>query len=71
MCNITALIIDDTEEFRTISRSMLETAGLDVEVASSGNEGLALAQQQRFHLICCSNNLSDISASDFVGNYVP
>jgi len=67
MCNITALIIDDTEEFRAVSSAMLETSGFDVEVASSGNEGLALTKEKRFHLICCSNNLSDMSASDFCG----
>ena len=67
MCDLKALLIDDKEEFRDEARLMLESAGLNVEVVSKGNEGLKLAEQQRFHLVCCSSNLSDISASDFCG----
>ena len=67
MSKLTALIIDDTEEFRTASRAMMEASGFEVEVAALGNDGLEHAKQQRFQLICCSNNLSDISASDFCG----
>ena len=67
MSKLKALIIDDKEEFRDTARLMLESAGFSVEVVSKGNKGLEQAEQQRFHLVCCSNNLSDISASDFCG----
>ncbi|OUR64954.1 diguanylate cyclase response regulator [Methylophaga sp. 42_25_T18] len=67
MSKLKALIIDDKEAFRDVARLMLESAGFSVEVVSKGNKGLEVAEQQRFHLVCCSNNLSDISASDFCG----
>ena len=30
-----------------------------------GHEGLALAKQSRFNLVCCDDNQTDISGSEF------
>lgn len=67
MCKLKALIIDENEEFRDVARSILEAPGFEVVLAASGFDGLEQANQRRFDLICCSNNISDISASDFCG----
>jgi len=62
-----ALVIDEEAEFRDVARMMLEPAGFEVELVSAGFKGLEHARQQRFDLVCCSNNLLDIAASDFCG----
>lgn len=67
MSKLTALIIDDDEAFRNVVRSILESSDFDVELVASGNEGLEKAKLQRFNLVCCSNNIADIAASDFCG----
>lgn len=65
MSTLHALIIDsDTGSLKAISELIAE-AGFEVEVTNSGYEALELAKKQRFNLICCSDNLSDISGSEF------
>ena len=67
MSKLKALVIDEEAEFRDVARMMLEPAGFEVELVSAGFKGLEHARQQRFDLVCCSNNLLDIAASDFCG----
>lgn len=67
MRTLTALIIDGSESFRLSIRALLEDAGYSVTEASSGTEGLQLAKQERFKIVCCSYSLPDIGGSEFCG----
>jgi len=64
---INALIIDGSESFRMIAQELLEQAGFTITLAKSGEEGLELAKQKRFRLVCCSYHLPDMAGSDFCG----
>lgn len=65
MRKLHALVIDDDILYRTTVQKLLEQSGFTVEVTNSGHEGLALAQQNRFNLVCCSDNQTDIKGSEF------
>jgi len=45
------LVVDDSEAIRTILRNVLRTQGYGVATASDGEEGLALAKQERPDLV--------------------
>ena len=67
MRTLNALIIDDEESFRLAFQAFLEKAGFVTSFAVSGSEGLELAKQERYSLVCCSSELKDSSASEFCG----
>jgi diguanylate cyclase (GGDEF)-like protein len=67
MRKLNALIIDGSDTFRNIARELLEKSGFVVTVAESGTEGLDLAKNERFTLVCCSHHLPDIAGSEFCG----
>jgi len=67
MRTLNALIIDGSESFRIRLRELLEAAGYTITEAASGEEGLKLAQEERFRLVCCSYQLPDIAGSNFCG----
>lgn len=67
MRKLNALVIDGTATFRNIARELLEKSGFVVTVAESGGDGLELAKNERFTLVCCSQHLPDITGSDFCG----
>lgn len=67
MRKLNALIIDGEASFRNTARDLLEEAGFDVKMAESGHDGLALAKDERFTLVCCSYKLPDIAGSEFCG----
>lgn len=48
---IAILVIDDSLTTRMLEQSILESAGYEVELATSGEEGLAKARQRKFSLI--------------------
>jgi two-component system, chemotaxis family, sensor kinase CheA len=54
------LVVDDSLTTRMLEKSILESAGYDVEVASSGEEGLELARRKRFALILCDVEMPGI-----------
>lgn len=67
MRTLNALIIDGEESFREALQALLEKAGFVTSFAASGKEGIALAEQERFALVCCSCQLSDSTGSEFCG----
>jgi two-component system chemotaxis sensor kinase CheA len=60
------LVIDDSLTTRMLEKSILESAGYDVEVASSGEEGLDLARRKPFALILCDVEMPGIDGFTFV-----
>jgi two-component system chemotaxis sensor kinase CheA len=60
------LIVDDSLTTRMLEKSILESAGYEVDVASSGEEGLALARRKRFALILCDVEMPGIDGFSFV-----
>lgn len=67
MSNLKALIIDGTALFRSVGSDLLEQTGFDVTVSDNGFDGLTLAKEKKFDLVCCSYHLPDISGSEFCG----
>lgn len=60
------LVIDDSLTTRMLEKSILESAGYEVDVASSGEEGLELARRKRFALILCDVEMPGIDGFTFV-----
>ncbi len=60
------LVVDDSLTTRMLEKSILESAGYDVEVASSGEEGLDLARRKPFALILCDVEMPGIDGFAFV-----
>jgi two-component system, chemotaxis family, sensor kinase CheA len=60
------LVVDDSLTTRMLEKSILESAGYDVEVASSGEEGLDLARSKPFALILCDVEMPGIDGFTFV-----
>lgn len=60
------LVVDDSLTTRMLEKSILESAGYEVDVASSGEEGLALARRKRFSLILCDVEMPGIDGFTFV-----
>jgi two-component system, cell cycle response regulator len=67
MQKLNALIIDGDEAFRAVLKASLEQIGFTTAFAATGQQGLQLAEQERFTLICCACQLPDISGSEFCG----
>ena len=65
MRKLDALLIDGDASSRNKIQNLLEQSGMSVKVTDSGHEGLKLAQQTRFNLVCCSDTDIDISGSEF------
>lgn len=60
------LVIDDSLTTRMLEKSILESAGYEVDVASSGEEGLALARSKRVSLILCDVEMPGIDGFTLV-----
>ena len=60
------LVIDDSLTTRMLEKSILESAGYDVDVASSGEEGLDIARRKHFALILCDVEMPGIDGFTFV-----
>jgi two-component system, chemotaxis family, sensor kinase CheA len=60
------LVVDDSLTTRMLEKSILESAGYDVDVASSGEEGLDLARRKGFALILCDVEMPGIDGFSFV-----
>jgi two-component system chemotaxis sensor kinase CheA len=60
------LVIDDSLTTRMLERTILETAGYEVDVATSGEEGLAKAEARRYGLFIVDVEMPGIDGFEFV-----
>lgn len=67
MRELHALVIDNDVQYRTRVQKLLENSGFTVAVTNLGHEGLALAKQSRFSLVCYSADQTDMTCSEFCG----
>jgi two-component system cell cycle response regulator len=66
MRKLKALLVDGDEASRNTIHKLLEQSGFEVGTSNLGYEGLDLAKQHRFNLVCCCNDSqADISGSEF------
>ena len=65
------LVVDDSLTTRMLEKSILESAGYDVDVASSGEEGLEIARRKRFALILCDVEMPGIDGFTSSNGYAP
>jgi two-component system CheB/CheR fusion protein len=59
---LTVLVVDDSEDTTEMVRHLLEIGGASVDIATSGFEGLKVAQEKQFDVV-----LSDISMPEMDG----
>lgn len=62
---LNALVIDSSNYFCEQLTDLLVEAGFEVESVQTGSEGLEKARQNRYRLVCCSDNLKDFAGSEF------
>lgn len=67
MQTLNALVVDASTEFLEKSQKLLSAAGFTVDLAKTGHQGLGLARQKQYRLVCCSDDLPDIAGSEFCG----
>jgi two-component system chemotaxis sensor kinase CheA len=60
------LVVDDSLTTRMLEQSILQSAGYDVDVASSAEEALDLVRQKPFSLILCDVEMPGIDGFTFV-----
>jgi two-component system, chemotaxis family, sensor kinase CheA len=60
------LVVDDSLTTRMLEQSILESAGYDVDVASSGEEALDLVRTKPFALILCDVEMPGIDGFTFI-----
>jgi two-component system chemotaxis sensor kinase CheA len=60
------LVIDDSLTTRMLEQSILESAGYEVHLASSGEEGLKKAQARRYSLFIVDVEMPGINGFEFV-----
>lgn len=60
------LVIDDSLTSRMLEQSILESAGYEVDVAGSGEEGLGKARQRRYGLFIVDVEMPGMSGFDFL-----
>ena len=60
------LVVDDSLTTRMLEQSILESEGYEVTLASSGEEGLAKAREQRFNLILCDIEMPGMNGFEFI-----
>jgi len=60
------LVIDDSLTTRMLEQSILESAGYEVDLASSGEEGLKKASSRRYSLFIVDIEMPGINGFEFV-----
>ena len=66
MRKLNALIVDGDEASKNTIEKLLNQSGFEVKTTDLGYEGLDLAKQHRFNLVCCCNDSqSDLNGSEF------
>jgi CheY-like chemotaxis protein len=63
---VRALFVDDNEDARTLVRAALQTAGADVALAESADQGLQLIDATPFDVVLSDIGMPDIDGYDFV-----
>lgn len=61
----TVLVVDDEESVRDLLHIVLEEMAMHVEMASNGEEALALASRRRYNLIVSDLKMPGLSGSEF------
>jgi two-component system cell cycle response regulator len=67
MRTLKALIIDSEDSYQAELKALLEKSGFVTSLALNGQQGLELARDEHFALVCCSWQLPDITGSQFCG----
>jgi len=62
----TILVVDDSLTTRMLEQSILESAGYEVDLATSGEEGLAMARQRHYALFLVDVEMPGIDGFTFV-----
>ena len=60
------LVIDDSLTTRMLEKNILESAGYEVDVATSAEDGLAKAALRSYGLFVCDVDMPGLSGFDFV-----
>lgn len=60
------LVVDDSLTTRMLEQSILESAGYDVDVATSGEEGLAMARRRRYALMLVDVEMPGIDGFEVI-----
>jgi len=60
------LVVDDSLTTRMLEQSILESAGFEVELACSGEEGLEMMQARRFGVILVDVEMPGIDGFTFI-----
>jgi two-component system, chemotaxis family, sensor kinase CheA len=60
------LVIDDSLTTRMLEQSILESAGYSVDLAVSGEDGLAKARERRYGLFICDVEMPGMNGFEFV-----
>lgn len=60
------LVIDDSLTTRMLEQSILESAGYDVDIATSGEEGLEKARAKQYGLFLVDVEMPGMSGFEFV-----
>jgi two-component system chemotaxis sensor kinase CheA len=60
------LVVDDSLTTRMLERSILESAGYEVDLAASGEEGLEMARQRAYALFLTDIDMPGIDGFTFV-----
>jgi two-component system chemotaxis sensor kinase CheA len=63
---VAILVVDDSLTTRMLERSILESAGFEVDVAASGEEGLEMARARRYGLFLTDIDMPGIDGFTFV-----
>lgn len=67
MRKLNALIVDNDAVFLASAQNILEQAGFIVTTCNSGQAAMGLAHDDIFRLVCCSQDLADISGCELAG----
>ena len=60
------LVIDDSLTTRMLEQSILESAGFEVALATSGEEGLSMARRQRYDLFITDVEMPGMNGFEFI-----
>jgi two-component system chemotaxis sensor kinase CheA len=60
------LVVDDSLTTRMMERSILESAGYEVDLATSAEEGLEKARRRRYQLYLCDVEMPGMNGFEFV-----
>jgi two-component system, chemotaxis family, chemotaxis protein CheY len=64
--SVRVLVIDDSESIRLHLRSILESAGYEVEVASDGSQGTEALKTGNFDCVLCDLNMPKVDGLQLV-----